>query len=209
MPKGLKRFYGTGELHYITCSCYRRKAWLGTGRQRDLLLEILEEVRQQHRFVVLGYVVMPEHFHLLMSEPQVGDPSTAMQSVKQRFAQRVVPRHRQRRPAGTRPLQKTQGAGHPQPQLYPQPMPVWQPRFYDFNVWTVRKRVEKLRYMHRNPVKRGLVQEPEQWLWSSFRYYRYGEAGSVRVNACDVMRMNGSGAAAGIMQVRAQNGTIL
>src|SRR5271166_5060236 len=112
MPKGLKRFYGTGELHYITCSCYRRKAWLGTGRQRDLLLEILEEVRQQHRFVVLGYVVMPEHFHLLMSEPQVGDPSTAMQSVKQRFARRVVPRHRQRRPAGTRPLQKTQGAGH-------------------------------------------------------------------------------------------------
>jgi putative transposase len=64
-------------------------------------------VRAEHRFVVLGYVVMPEHFHLLVSEPQVGTPSTAMQSVKQRFAQRVVSRHRQRRPAGTRPLQKT------------------------------------------------------------------------------------------------------
>jgi putative transposase len=54
MPKGLKRYYGTGELHYITCSCYQRKPWLGTDRQRDLFLEILEEVRQQHRFVVLG-----------------------------------------------------------------------------------------------------------------------------------------------------------
>jgi len=62
-------------------------------------------------FFVLGYVVMPEHFHLLISEPQVGTPSTAMQSVKQRFSQRVVPRRRQRRPANTHPLQKT--AGHP------------------------------------------------------------------------------------------------
>jgi len=68
-------------------------------------------------------------------------------------------------------------------------MPVWQPRFYDFNIWTEHKHVEKLRYMHRNPVKRGLVPEPEQWPWSSFRYYKYGEAGPVRVNDCDLMRM--------------------
>jgi hypothetical protein len=46
-----------------------------------------------------------------------------------------------------------------------------------------------LRYMHRNPVKRGLVQEPEQWLWSSFRYYKYGEVGLVGVNDCDILRM--------------------
>src|SRR5277367_1705516 len=103
MPKGLKRYYGTGELHYITCSCYQRKRWLDTGLRRNLFLQVLEEVRREHRFVVLGYVVMPEHFHLLMSEPQVGNPSTAMQSVKQRFAQRVVTRRRQRGPEGARP----------------------------------------------------------------------------------------------------------
>src|SRR6266480_2655097 len=59
---------------------------------------------------------------------------------------------------------------------------VWQRRFYDFNVWSERKRVEKLRYMHRNPVKRGLVLEPEQWEWSSFRSYAYQDVGRVRVN---------------------------
>jgi putative transposase len=59
---------------------------------------------------------------------------------------------------------------------------VWQHRFYDFNVWSERKRIEKLRYMHRNPVKRGLVEQPEQWKWSSFREYCYGEPGIVRVN---------------------------
>ncbi len=68
-------------------------------------------------------------------------------------------------------------------------MPVWQPRFYDFNVWTKRKRIEKLRYMHRNPVKRELVAEPEQWRWSSFRYYKYREIGLVGVNDCDILRI--------------------
>jgi len=64
---------------------------------------------------------------------------------------------------------------------HPEPAPVWQKRFYDFNVWTKEKQTEKLRYMHRNPVKRGLVENPEQWEWSSFRSYLFGETGPVRV----------------------------
>jgi hypothetical protein len=70
MPRGLKRHYGSHDLHFITRSCYRRRPLLNMGRRRDLLLKLLEEVRQRHRFVVLGYVIMPKHFHLLISEPQ-------------------------------------------------------------------------------------------------------------------------------------------
>jgi putative transposase len=66
---------------------------------------------------------------------------------------------------------------------------VWQARFYDFNVWTERKRIEKLRYIHRNPVKRGLVAEPDQWCWSSFRSYAHAEAGPVRINCWQVLEM--------------------
>jgi hypothetical protein len=77
---GSEALLGAGDLHFIRCSCYQRKPWLDTDERRDLFLRILEEVRKEHRFVVLGYVVMPEHFHLLISEPQVGTPSTAMQS---------------------------------------------------------------------------------------------------------------------------------
>ncbi len=174
MTKGLKRYYGAGDLHFITCSCYQRKPWLGTAARRDLFLKILEEARQRYRFVVLGYVVMPEHFHLLITEPQEGNPSTVMQVLKQRFAQRVLRRSRS----------DAQGSLAEQ-----RPVHVWQARFYDFNVWTERKRVEKLRYMHRNPVKRGLVKEPEQWPWSSFRYYMYGEISPVKVNETDLMKM--------------------
>lgn len=57
----------------------------------------------------------------------------------------------------------------------------WQVRFYDFNVFSNKKYVEKLRYMHRNPVKRGLVQSPELWRWSSYRFYYLGEEGPVRI----------------------------
>ncbi|HVO81694.1 MAG TPA: transposase [Terriglobales bacterium] len=175
MPQGLKRYYGAGHLHFITCSCYQRKAWLGKARRRDWFLRILEETRQKYGFVVVGYVVMPEHFHLLISEPQMGDPSKVMQVVKQRFAQRVLRRPRKPTKQGS---------------LFEgQPLHVWQARFYDFNVWTEHKRVEKLRYMHRNPVTRGLVLEPQQWAWSSFRWYWRGEMGPVRLNDVTVLKM--------------------
>lgn len=149
VPRNLKRYYGAGNLHFITCSCYHRQPVLGSARRRDLFLTVLEEVRERYAFVALGYVVMPEHFHLLLCEPQRGTPSTVMQALKLGFARRVLGiAHRRRN----------------QPTLWTttEPAHVWQRRFYDFNVWTERKRIEKLRYMHRNPVKRGLVLEPEQ-----------------------------------------------
>jgi putative transposase len=172
VPKDLKRFYHNGDLHFITCSCYQRHRWLNSAKRRDLFLHILEQMRVRYRFVVLGYVVMTEHFRLLISEPEIGGPSTVMQVLKQRYAQRIL--RRKRRKDAAQGVLFGSGPSH-----------VWQARFYDFNVWTKRKRIEKLRYMHRNPVKRGLVGSPEQWKWSSFRSYTFGEPGMVGVNRQD------------------------
>lgn len=169
MTKGLIRYYGTQHLHFITCSCYRRQPQLHTPWRRNLFLKILEQARRKYRFVVHGYVLMPEHFHWLITEPELGDPSVVMKVVKERFTRQLNRR--------SKPMASAQSA------LWDStPDPVWQKRFYDFNVWSERKRIEKLRYMHRNPVKRGLVIEPGQWKWSSFRAYRNGERGLVRVN---------------------------
>ncbi len=76
MTEGLKRYYGAGDFHFITCSCYQRQSLLGTSHRRDLLLDVLESVRSRYRMVVLGYVVMPEHFHMLITEPQKGLTNT-------------------------------------------------------------------------------------------------------------------------------------
>jgi REP element-mobilizing transposase RayT len=94
-----------------------------------------------------------------------------MQVLKQRTARALLAKRRRRDPR-----QRNLFADEAQCRAF------WQARFYDFNVWTTRKRVEKLRYMHRNPVKRGLVNSPEQWRWSSYRFYLLGEGGPVRVN---------------------------
>jgi putative transposase len=132
--------------------------------------------------VVDGYVVMPEHVHLLISEPERGNPAIVMQVIKQSFArklQRESPPYENREGWGSLALDE----GHEMSYgLSASERHVWQIRFYDFVVFTEAKKVEKLRYMHRNPVKTGLVGEPQEWAWSSFRHYAYGEAGPVLVN---------------------------
>jgi putative transposase len=84
---------------------------------------------------------MPEHVHLLVSEPRKATLAQAIQALKISVAKRRVER------------------------------PFWQARYYDFNVHSSDKVGEKLRYMHRNPVKRGLVKKPEEWAWTSYRHY--------------------------------------
>ena len=170
IPSGLHRTYGAHHLHFITCSCYRRLPLLKSFRARDRFLETLEQTRRSYRFVVVGYVVMPENIHLLVTEPDVGNPSRVMQVVKQRTARALLPKRKRRDPQ--------------QGELFDEgrQRAFWQARFYDFNVWTTNKRIEKLRYMHNNPVKRGLVESPEQWRWSSYRFYFLDERGPVRIN---------------------------
>jgi putative transposase len=149
MPTRLHRYYGAGYSHFITTSCYRRLPLLGSARNRDLFLQVLEQTRRCYRFVVIGYVVMPEHVHLLLTEPERANPSVVMQALKQSFARKLLRRVRarvdsQQSRLWTSPLE----SGH-----------ICQARFYDFVVFSEHKRIEKLRYMHGNPVKRG-------WCWN-------------------------------------------
>ena len=155
MPWSLKRFHQTGQLHFVTFSCYRRTALLNTPNARSAFERSLERVRKWYGLFVTGYVVMPEHVHLLVSEPERASLAVALQMLKQIAARKV-------------------GSGDG---------PFWQRRYYDHNVWSEHKRIEKLRYMHRNPVERGLVEKPEDWRWSSFRHYAFGDAGMVEIES--------------------------
>jgi len=186
MPQARRRFYGGRDLHFLTFSCYQRLPLFSSAARCDLFLQILERVRRRYRLVVLGYVVMPEHVHLLMSEPQRATLSTAIQALKlgvvrslEYEVERAVPRSRK----------SGETWGTPGVDVPKKPHHFWQARFYDFNVWTEKKRIEKLRYIHRNPVARGLVASPEQWRWSSFRWYLSGEVGPVRINDTDILVM--------------------
>ena len=145
MPKGLKRYYGRGHLHFLTFSCYRRLPLLNTTRARNVFVEALGEIRERYKFLLVGYVVMPNHVHLLISESAKGTPSVVLKVLKQRVS-RDLRRSRRRAPAGQSSFAFTRGGGN---------LPrFWQPRFYDFNVWSEKKVREKLEYMHANPITR-------------------------------------------------------
>lgn len=170
MPTGLRRYYGQGHLHFVTFSCYRRLPLLKSARARDLFVKELAKVRDEVGFRLLGYVVMPEHVHLLMSEPPRGTPSTVLQKLKLRVARRMRKRRKSALPGQMRlPFEER---GEPLRAF-------WQARFYDFNVYSERKRIEKLEYMHANPIHRKLVEHPKDWPWSSWGFY--ARAGKVLI----------------------------
>jgi REP-associated tyrosine transposase len=173
MPEGLKRYYGRGHLHFLTFSCYRRLPLLNTTRARNVFVEALGEIRERYKFLLVGYVVMPNHVHLLISECAKGAPSVVLKVLKQRVS-RDLRRSRRRAPAGQSSFAFTRGDGN---------LPrFWQPRFYDFNVWSEKKVREKLEYMHANPITRKLVEHPKDWPWSSWSFYAKGEAGLVPID---------------------------
>jgi putative transposase len=98
---------------------------------------------------------MPEHVHLLMSEPKIGSVASTIRVLKGETSKKLK---------GAR--------AH-----------FWQPRYYDFNVFTHNKFVEKLKYMHRNPVVRELVEKPEDWPWSSFNHWATGATGRIEIGS--------------------------
>ena len=172
MAHKLIRIYGRGHLHFITFSCYRRVPFLRSVRAKNVFVQILDEVRNRYVFSLVGYVVMPEHVHLLIGEPAKGTPSTVVQVLKQRVSRRL----RRKRRAATAQLSLTFARGEGALPRF------WQRRFYDFNVWSLKKRVEKLHYMHMNPLKRKLVDHPKDWPWSSFSFYTNPKLGLIRVD---------------------------
>jgi len=139
-------------------------------------VKILDEVRSRHAFRLIGYVVMPEHVHLLVSEPKKGTPSKVLQVLKQKVSRALRRRGRKAVPGQlSLPFSRTATDA----------AAFWQRRFYDFNVWSADKLREKLEYMHANPAKRKLVLHPREWAWSSWSHYARGEEGLIRIDAVE------------------------
>ncbi len=114
---GLKRYQEAGHLHFVTFSCYRRLPYLAEPGAYGVFEQVLKETRQKHDFCIAGYVLMPEHVHLLVSEPEHTLLATAIKRLKWTTSRRLRGRSEH----------------------------FWQARYYDFNVYTEDKHIEKLR----------------------------------------------------------------
>ena len=151
MPPRLERRQQTGNLHFITFSCHDRLPYLSSPFAAATFEHALEATRKKYQIHLYGYVVMPEHVHLLLNEPPTHPLSTVLGALK-RSVSKQLPES-----------------------------PCWLPRYHDFNIYNPDKLIEKRRYLHRNPVARGLVTKPEDYPWSSFRTFLTQVQGTVQI----------------------------
>jgi len=160
--KFCRRYNIRGHAHYLTFSCFRRQPFLLKDRSCQWVVDAIRRARVRHNFHLWAWVLMPEHVHLLLwPQHQDYDISTILVSLKKpvtNAALRYLTRHApqfivhllDRQPNGKCTRRFWQRGGG-----------------YDRNLWSAQEVWEKIHYIHMNPVRRGLVERPEQWLWSS------------------------------------------
>ena len=178
------RIYSPGELQFITTSTYRRAPLFRSQRSWRDFVQPLKEVRQKFNCLLVGWVLMPEHFHLLLKPQPADSTPLIIKELKEETAKRIL---------------KTLGENLHYPwcrkMLARLRLPpsvhdeshfrLWQRRFHPFNVYSEAKRREKLNYMHNNPVKRRLVSSPGDWPWSSWRFYFLQDASLLPMDRLD------------------------
>jgi len=165
MPRHI--FDEQGHAHFVTFSCFGRRRLLDHDGAKGIVVSTLAHQLSRLESRCFGFVVMPNHVHALLWFSRTGTLSVFMKHWKQRssfeikqFLKGGIPEYTGRIDLGD---------------------PVWQPRYYDFNVYSEKKLLEKLEYMHCNPVRAELTDAPREWLFSSARFYEMGESVAVPV----------------------------
>jgi putative transposase len=165
MPESIfkrMRRIDNGSIRYCTFSCYRRLQLFGNDAIKDAFVEQLGAAQAKFGCELIAWVVMPEHVHMLVRPvPWESVLAPVLAWTKSCFAQRVIARWRTLNAPVLRRIVSPQGdcrfwergGGH------------------DRNIITEEELLEKLGYIHFNPVKRGLVRDPREWKWSSQMAY--------------------------------------
>lgn len=187
----LPRFNESSYGHFITTKTFENKPIFRDDTYCLTLLENIDFYRGKLGFKFLGYVIMPDHFHCILwwdvDKYRKLTISIIMHRVKGRSAKRIsdyILSGRQ----GFYALPDSQRRGikasatHGRGLSTRDAIKIWQPSFYDFNIYSEEKMNEKLDYMHYNPVRAGLCKNPEDWPWSSYRYYEFGHEGKIRID---------------------------
>jgi putative transposase len=149
MPR-LKHYDNLGTARFVTFVCYRSGKYLNNNIARELLIDHIKSARIKHDFKLLGYVIMPEHVHLVMFPPDGMRMGYVIREIKSKMAREYF----------ALTMSEVRGT-----------RVFWQKRCYDHNCRSVNAVREKIVYCHKNPVTRGLVETMDEWKWSSYNWY--------------------------------------
>ncbi len=183
MPSNLRRYDEPGHIHFLTLSCYLRLTFFHNDALKQVAIDGLHKTRAKHNICLIGYVIMPDHVHLILYPHKRCDPMPIPISIIiKSFKQHVGFHGRQR----LLELQEKYGKlwspavddwSRSQP-----PKSIWMKRGYDFNITRQETLHEKLNYCHRNPITANLVPSAADWKWSSYRFYEHDDRSVVSMD---------------------------
>ncbi len=177
MPSRLHRCDEAGHSHFWTISCYRRLQFFHDDGMKRVTVTALWRLRQRFGICLQAYVIMPEHLHVLLYPHRRGDDRPVpISKLLQSFKQHI----------GLFGKQRLRDVWRKQGQLWSPPLNRWakgefgkqeimNTRGYDRNIFSEHELREKVDYIHKNPLIRGLVPRPDEWRWSSYRFYALGD----------------------------------
>ena len=159
MPR-LRHFDHLNTARFITFSCYHRQKLLTKNAAIDIFLTSLEAIRSKYSIKLYGYVIMPEHVHLVLHPPDSVKLGPVIGELKSKSASQIIFGKLLKLPEICRVVKNNK-----------ERWIFWQPRCYDHNCRTQETVIEKINYCHKNAVVRGLVADPEHYRWSSYNWY--------------------------------------
>jgi putative transposase len=145
--------------HYITFSVYRRRRLLDLDHPKRILLGVLNDELNVRQTQCIGFVIMPEHVHAIVWFPVVGQLSQFVHGWKRKSS------------FHTRNWYRCEAAHYCEG--FGEGEQFWQPKYYSFELFDEAKLLEKLEYIHNNPIRRGLAARTTDWKWSSARWYEW------------------------------------
>ncbi|HCM68119.1 MAG: hypothetical protein A2898_02285 [Candidatus Kerfeldbacteria bacterium RIFCSPLOWO2_01_FULL_48_11] len=186
----LPRFNEESYCHFITTKTFRNKRIFRDERCREITLHDVDFYRKKIGFKLLGYCIMADHVHMIVwwntdEKPEL-TISKIMHDIKGASAKHLSDyfypggQGLNALPGNKRGIQAPPTLHNGIPTRYG--IKIWQSSFYDFNIYSDKKFREKLNYIHWNPVRAGLCTKPEDWQWSSCRFYEFGEPGTLHID---------------------------
>jgi len=180
-----RRYEGFGHARYLTFSCFRNRPFLAADRAIGWCTDALGAAREKGLFDLWAWVIMPEHVHVLVLPRPGITVSRILSGIKQPVSKRALVYVRRERPDGLKVMADSQPSGRKSYRF-------WQRGGgYDRNVWTPGEIREKISYIHANPVRRGLVERPGDWRWSSWRAWTTGGEVPVPIDRQSVPTLSG------------------
>ncbi|MCC6124786.1 MAG: transposase [Pirellulales bacterium] len=143
--------------HFITFSVDRHRRLLDHDQPKRILLGVLDEELRQRQTKCVGFVILPDHVHAIVWFPAVGQLSAFMHGWKRKASFHIRNWYR------AEAAHYFEGFGEGER--------FWTPKYFSFEIYGRAKLLEKVQYMHENPVRKGLVARAADWKWSSARWY--------------------------------------